>query len=329
MYNLGTLKQSDRDKIMESLGEDQKKFLMYFLKRGKRSAFANIMAKEKAGFGQGRGDTGDIANQWELLDFIDAGSNWRDESTLFCECNRKLRYQYVVQNRKTDEVKKFGITHFELHTGIPSFLAKQILKGLEKIDFELDEVLQKISNGWDLKDEGIFNIPSEIDIPNDIQNHFDCDIPLLERQISRLKQMVLNFEVEMERKCREEQLREQERVKKEKESILEKLKQETVNSEWWQGLRNGINTSLSEDLQLGIILYLRGLKTDVVKASDICDELISYHGAPSNLLPSGMYRIFPDVCLFLEELSDLGRLKSIEKRVGQGVYQIVDPHLLV
>ncbi|MEI3614124.1 hypothetical protein [Pseudogracilibacillus sp. SO30301A] len=41
-----------------------------------------------------------------------------------------------------------------------------------------------------------------------------------------------------------------------------------------------------------------------------------------------MYRIFLDGCLFLEELSDLGRLKSIEKRVGQGVYQIVDPYLL-
>lgn len=69
-------------------------------------------------------------------------------------------------------MKKFGITHFEEHTGIPPELAKEILKGFERIDYELDEILWKLSNEWNLSKEGIEYIPANIELPADIQAHY-------------------------------------------------------------------------------------------------------------------------------------------------------------
>lgn len=105
-----------------------------------------------------------------------------------------LRYQYVVKNIKTEDIRKFGITHFEEHTGFPPSLVKQIIKGIEKIDYEKDEILTKLESGWRLEYEQIIDIPSEVKIPKDIQQHMDLDLPLLDRQIKRLKQLIADHE---------------------------------------------------------------------------------------------------------------------------------------
>lgn len=117
------LSKRERDNILQTLPDEQQHFLATFLKRGKKTAFANIMAKEKAGHST---NSEEIAEQWEFVDYIDAGPDWNARSTLYCECGRKLRYQYIVKNLKTEEIKKFGIDHFEEHTGIPGSLANKI-----------------------------------------------------------------------------------------------------------------------------------------------------------------------------------------------------------
>src|SRR5699024_7951927 len=89
------LTQNERNSIMATLNEKPQDFLQNLLKRSRRTHFANILAKGKAGI---EGTT-EIAEQWEFIVYLDAGENWRLESELYCECGIKLRYQYVVKNK--------------------------------------------------------------------------------------------------------------------------------------------------------------------------------------------------------------------------------------
>ncbi|MCU5081019.1 hypothetical protein OB985_26170, partial [Bacillus cereus] len=175
------LSQSERDLILGTLSYEQKKYLSEFLKRGKRTAFASVLAQQKGNNSQE--DADHISVQWTLLDFIDAGTI-SDE--LKCECGRSLRYQYIVKNLSTGKVLKFGKSHFQEHTNIPADIVKDVINGMLQIDYELDEILIKLKNNWSLElNEGII-LPADLDIPLDIQIHLDLQLPLLEKQIQRL-----------------------------------------------------------------------------------------------------------------------------------------------
>ena len=58
-----------------------------------------------------------------------------------CECGRPLRYQYIVEHKPTNEARRFGITHFEGHTGVSASIINEIKKGFNSIDYEQDELL--------------------------------------------------------------------------------------------------------------------------------------------------------------------------------------------
>lgn len=118
------LTQDERDELLQHLDERQRTFINEYLKRGRKTVFANVLAKGKGGDVPDE-DVEQVASQWELIDYIDAGPGWRKKPQLFCECGRPLRYQYVVLNKETSEVKKFGINHFEEHVGIPPHLVKE------------------------------------------------------------------------------------------------------------------------------------------------------------------------------------------------------------
>lgn len=319
------LSQTERDAIMKDLSDTQQDFLINFLKRGKRTGFANVLAREKAGLtSEG---TLEIAEQWEFLDYLDAGPDWRSTSHLYCECGRHLRYQYILKNKKTGKIKRFGKDHFEQHTGIPALLARKINKGFEKIDYELDEILHKINTNWELLDEGITNIPQSVEIDKDIQSHFDYHIPLLQRQVDRLKNKLAAFNHELEIKRR----REREVVQAQKADQIKAdslLKAEAMSkSAWWLSVR--CDTGLEEDLQLGIIVYIKELGSTSFTASSACEYIVTYHNASSSTFSSGTYKVFPDVCMFLDELVMVGRLQHEKKIAGQDrSYKIVDPFLL-
>lgn len=330
------LKQTERDQIRSELSESQNKFLNDFLKRGKKTGFANELAKSKANSDSKE----DIAAEWELVDYLDAGSSWMVDSQLYCECGRKLRYQYIIRNLKTESIKKFGETHFEEHTGIPPQLANKILKGFEKIDYELDEILLKIRNNWTLSVAGLDDIPKSIAIPLDIQAHLDVNIPLLERQVNRLRGEISTLLFENQRRSPIEDLtsfnrerfnqirtrnKELEKIVVQTTTELTKEKLEISKTDWWRAISS--SSSLERDLQLGIIVYLKG--KDTVIASEICKYLIDNHGAPNDRRQSGNYEIFPDVCIFLEDMVGMERIKFLKRFNGlDSLYDIVDPFLL-
>ncbi len=312
MIILEHLTKKERDFLINNLSQKQKDFITYFLKRGKKTVFANVLAKGKAGsYDQQTID--DIAHQWELLDYIDAGDNWRQDSQLFCECGRQLRYQYIIQNLLTDEIKKFGIEHFEQHTEISPQLAKDIKKGFEEIDYELDEVLLKIKHGWSLKEEGIFNISSSIEIPKDIQQHLESDIPLLTRQVRRLKEVLQAFQKEKENEYIKEL-----KQKKEEKSLKYKEKVRILQDIFSNNLQ------LEERFQLGIMAYINDLKNSQFTASEVCNELVEYYGASNATYPTGRFMIFPNVSFYLDSLCKQRILDFIGKQGVERLYKVVE-----
>lgn len=315
MTTLTHLTQAERDMITDTLHERQKEFLKSFLKRGKRTRFANILAREKAG----DIEMNDSAHHWELLDYIDAGPSWRETSNLVCECGRLLRYQYVVNNIKTGDIKKFGLTHFEEHTGIPPYLAKQILRGFEEIDYELDEILLKMKDNWTILDNLTHNLPADYPLPTDIQAHIDYDVPLLRRQMIRLNESLRVYNQTMEE---EEQKRERDGFLKDHNKRLHTVK----HSEWWNQLTS--TSPLDEYLKLATIVYCIQKLDNQVLASHVCDFLVTHHNASGKKYSSGTYEIFPSVCMFLEELVGLGRIRFLRKVNGiDRLYELADSYL--
>ncbi|MDC3417594.1 DUF3895 domain-containing protein [Aquibacillus salsiterrae] len=319
MERLERLSQKERDVLFSNLDEEQKKFINDYLKRGRRTIFANVLAKEKASAVTG-GEIEDVAEKWMLMDYIDAGPEWRANPQLFCECGRPLRYQYVLQNLETGEVKKFGITHFEEHTSISPQLVRDIVKGIEQIDYEMDEVLMKAANGWTLAQEGIFGIPESVEIPEDIKQQLAYDVPLLSRQVQLLKKILAKYLHEQRTKQMEIIRQEQEmKAQKRREEMKQKRKMLTEVKQDKQSAYT-LNIPLEQELQLGVFVYLDNLTSPIFKASDLCEDLIKYHGATKERYSSGTPVIYANVCIFLKHLEAQGLVELVEK---QGVKDLV------
>lgn len=312
MYRMEHLTQQERDSILSSLNEKQQRFITAHLKRGRKTVFANILAKGKAGLDPIE-ENSQIAEGWELIDYIDAGPGWQSNPKYFCECGRPLRYQYVLQNTQSGEIKRFGINHFQEHTGISPQLARAIVKGIESIDYEMDEILIKISMNWSLADTDIDGVPPVITIPDDIQSHLDSEIPLLDRQVKRLKQQIAAYWKEVEEQSLRNKIRAEEQEEKQRVKDYQELK--AILSANIASGQVQINTgsSLNDSLQIGMLTYLYSLSEPIVSAREASESLVAYHGASSQTFSSGTLRIYPDVCSFLEALKAQGFLEFVEK----------------
>ncbi|GIN86122.1 hypothetical protein J6TS2_25080 [Heyndrickxia sporothermodurans] len=188
-----------RKTILKHLAENQRKYLLETLKRGKRTVFSNELLKGKGTYSGSDQELEREIQQWEFIDLLDGGQGNRPYR---CECGMSLRYQYIVKNLETGELKKLGKNHFEFHTGIPSSIVKDIIKGFERIDCELDEILYKIEYGWD--DSSLIKAKEyKIDIPEDIQEHLHLKLPLLDKQLHRLDRLIREKELEHLKKLRD------------------------------------------------------------------------------------------------------------------------------
>lgn len=307
--------KNERDVMLESLNIEQREFLSVFLRRGKRTVFSNILAREKAGQGSEAND--DVVDNWELVDYVDAGPNWRAKGELFCECGRSLRYQYIVKNRMTGEIKKFGKSHFADHTGIPSNLAKKIINGMEEIDFELDEILIKVKENWSLADERIYGIDPEIELPKDIKGHLDCGLPLLNRQVRRLHQLIHEFTQEQQRKSYQTSSQ---------QMGFENLHNEEDFVRVQSGEKESNYNSVTFPKE-GIKDFLANLTGNEFNASNLCEYLVKYHGASSQRFSSGKLKIFPDVCMELKSLEGSGQLELVGKTNAlDRIYRVMCKH---
>lgn len=71
---------------------------------------------------------------------------------LYCDCGRRLKHQYVLQNASGTRVQ-LGIIHFADHLGLSETVMKQLQTQIHHIDFGLDEILQRIRRHAGLNSE--------------------------------------------------------------------------------------------------------------------------------------------------------------------------------
>ena len=55
------------------------------------------------------------SEEWELIDFK-VNENYRtccNDTPLYCECGKELKYQYILRSKSKDTIMKLGIEHFK------------------------------------------------------------------------------------------------------------------------------------------------------------------------------------------------------------------------
>ena len=187
--------QEERNTILAKMSVGQRDFLMSTLKRGRATAFANTLLTKLA-------ETTNVPaahlfmecadfleSEWELIEIIDAG---QVTDSLKCECGRSLRFQYIVRNNLTNETLKLGKTHLALHMGIPEHIAQAVINNLMKIDFELDEILDKYELIRKKQDNYMDSYwESHLFLFDDaIVKQFELGIPFLDNQIIKLNKLI-------------------------------------------------------------------------------------------------------------------------------------------
>ncbi len=118
------LTSEERQKLATHLNQTQRDFLAEQRRYRLQSQFLNASLEAGA--------------DWE---FVDYHEDPQMTGQLKCECGRTLKYQYVVVEKKTGVVHKFGITHFAQHMAVPEKVAHQVASGIQRIDVGLDEIL--------------------------------------------------------------------------------------------------------------------------------------------------------------------------------------------
>lgn len=321
------LQQSDRDKILEKFSDEQKIFLKEHVKRGKRTEFANQMAKEKGVVLSEHASDEEIEmllDEWVLIDYIDNGYV-SDE--IQCECGRPLRYQYIVKHKKTNEIRKFGINHFEEHTGIPANIVKGIRKGFEKIDYELDDLLIKIKNKWELN-EVITYIPNELQLPEDIQKHIDLNLPLLDRQVIRLRKIINEFMNQQPTVKQVENVYVDNQSYNKHQATFD-LFSNSIETNHENVMKKQESSSWDRDsIPIEFEKYIKEyLMAGIKSARIMCEMLIKNHSAPKERFLTGKPKIYLAVFIYLDSLVEENLLEIKKEDRIDRIYSPINEFL--
>ncbi|MGE6618378.1 DUF3895 domain-containing protein [Bacillus mycoides] len=301
------LDDTTRLNILDSLTEKQKDFLQQHVKRGKKTVFANVMALDKGiVLPEHATDTEIqmILDEWVLIEYIDNGKRNADTP---CECGRPLRYQYIVQHQTTKETRRFGITHFAEHTGLPAHIVKQIKDGFAAIDYERDELLVKLQNHWCLDDE-LSHFPNGFILPTDLKQQLDAGIPLLDTQFKRIRIEISLFLQELHTPPRQtEPIQDIGMASDSNGQVVLDLFQEIDYSIEQQ---ENISYDLTYEHQKAIEYYLQ---KGVTSAWVLCELLVKEHNAPKDRYATRKPKMYVPVCMYLDELVKQGAIRLVEK----------------
>lgn len=277
-----------RDSLLNKLSTEQREYLSNQLVRGRRTAFANALARAKGHHIPENTDPEDIEtllSDWIYTGYVDAGHVTPD---LKCECGRSLRYQHQVENKTTGEKKKFGIEHLKEHLGIDASIVAAVRKGFDAIDYELDEILIKSQNNWQLDPELKAYTNG---LSADIEAHIKLNIPLLERQIRRIRQSM-------------------QQPSPRRSTMAIQVVQPVVPKEldlfsWTESPADMNTASTTQPIGLELADVWKKPVSDYLhkgirSARIICDLLIQEHGAPDDRFLTEKPKIYLLVCWYIE-----------------------------
>jgi hypothetical protein len=292
-----------RNEMMKSFTEDQRKYLVEKLTRGKRTVFSNELAKGKGHYIGSDQELESEILEWEFVDLLDAGEGNRSYK---CECGMSLRYQYIVKNLKTGEIKRFGRNHFEFHTGIPANIVRDIIKGFEKIDYELDEILYKVQNDWD-SSVVTQAFQYKIDMPTDIKEHHKLELPLLDKQINRLNKLIREKEQE---NIETKYIQDLERFKKEQFAVAAPVNVKTRVEAKSLNVKPVLTSPLGESVHQFIIQLVE--RSGTISVLEICQGINSIQHNFKGYFSTGKPKAFPYVSMVMDQLVKQGAVRLDE-----------------
>ncbi|MCL6585107.1 MAG: hypothetical protein K6T72_01090 [Anoxybacillus sp.] len=177
------LTEAEVDEIYQLLTPKQRQYIDAFTKRSKKSKWLEVLALKKGIIVTEEMDTEQLAeavDDWVLVEILDGG---RGNRPFRCECGMSLRYQYIVTHKKQNKTYKLGETCLENYTHLTPEIIRDIRKGFHTIHLERDELLLKIYRGekTDIKEF------AGIEIPPSYLEQIEHDIPLLDKQLQKLR----------------------------------------------------------------------------------------------------------------------------------------------
>ncbi|QHT58798.1 hypothetical protein GXP70_01585 [Paenibacillus lycopersici] len=193
-----TMTIEERDRILATMNDEQRHFIHHTLERGRKTVFARLLAKRKSQFIPDDATYEEVEaflDEWDYLGFTDGGAV---SAATRCECGHPLRYQHHVFHRPTNTTRHFGITHLQMHTGIDAKTITAIQAGFDVLDEEMNEIIVKFRDGWQLADAVFLPLPEGLELPGDMQAHLNIGLPLLARQALRLRNKIRQHTSERE-----------------------------------------------------------------------------------------------------------------------------------
>lgn len=285
------LSQKERNELLSHVSEEQKEFLLNGLKRSRQTIFGNFMLSEKVHAIKAADEIELLEEEqdvvdWMIVEFVDHGLGNRLGK---CACGRSLRFEFTVQHTKTKKTIVYGKDHLAEFLNLDVRDIDGVIYELNSIDFELDEMLMKIRD----KDYGYELLEGLSEYPKDIQNHVDHHIPLLQRQIKRLKKLI------EEKKLAEEL----EVFKLANAKIMERLEKEKKEQQSReQEITEKVHAGLPPNASLGEIAYTF-VKNGLSSATEISHHIRNHFSAEKRMSISVMERpyIYIDVVTALME----------------------------
>lgn len=209
------LSADERNQRLSVLTEEQCDFLVYEMKRSRRTIFENVMRDEKITALKSvdiklQEDEMNVVD-WLISDYDDFGPGNLDGR---CACGRRLRYMFTIEHQITHKKIQYGKDHLSAFLNIEVNEIDGVINELDKIDYELDELLWKTENN-EYYYEYYERLPDKTVVSESIKKHIDINVPFLDRQINRLNK---HFEQQME-------VLEEERRKIQREVELEKCQE--------------------------------------------------------------------------------------------------------
>lgn len=313
------LSQAERNELLSIVTPEQKDYLLNKVKRGRRTIFGNIMVEEKVQAIRSvdidlQGDERNVED-WDIIEYVDFGPGNRLGK---CACNITLRFMFTVQHKRTNKTITYGKDHLRAFLNLPIKDIEAVMAGLKTIDYELDELLVKIKDddyGYEILEE----IPEEIELPKNINEHVEYQIPLLNRQIKKIEQEVNKYYAEELEKVKNEKLK-AERVEaakkveaylKAKEILreryeLEQKEKQARKERILETTRHLLESSNATIAEIAFSLVLSG----VTSATEISRITREYFNVDKRVLSGALQRpyIYMDVVLALMNEAEKGTL---------------------
>ncbi|WP_338472921.1 hypothetical protein R4Z10_09445 [Niallia sp. XMNu-256] len=329
MYD--SLSLEERNELLSLVTPEQREFLENNVKRGRTTIFARFMTSEKVQAIR-KTDEIELTDEekevvgWKIVNYHDYGSRIGT-----CACNRSIRYEFTVEHTITKKRITYSKEHLAEFLSLKIRDIDEVMNQIWEFDLELDELLIKIRDkdyGYEVLD--VLN--GKIEIPKDIQEHVDHQIPLLDNQLKRLVREAEKIEEEEARESRRKQRENAKRAEKEQmeESLAQekfiheqreayqkaqKLVEERLDfkqkerQEREQKLVEEVQTELPVHSTIGEMAYIL-VKHGVSSATKI-SHMIRDHYHADKELSKGIYnrpRMYPEVLRALIKYSEQGKI---------------------